>query len=74
MKALIFPGQGCQKEGMGKDLYEKFPVAKELFEKEKISGDDFEKLMKGELVYEKTVKAEEKTEDFTSENLTVVSE
>ena len=33
MKALIFPGQGCQKEGMGKDLYEKFPVAKELFER-----------------------------------------
>lgn len=33
MKALIFPGQGCQKEGMGKDLYEKCPQAKELFER-----------------------------------------
>ncbi len=33
MKALIFPGQGCQKEGMGKDLYEQFPKAKELFER-----------------------------------------
>lgn len=32
MKAFIFPGQGCQKEGMGKDLYEKFKEARELFE------------------------------------------
>ena len=33
MKAYIFPGQGAQFKGMGKDLYEKSPLAKELFEK-----------------------------------------
>jgi len=33
MKAFVFPGQGAQFVGMGKDLYEKHPVAKELFEK-----------------------------------------
>jgi [acyl-carrier-protein] S-malonyltransferase len=32
MKAFVFPGQGAQYTGMGKDLYEKYPLAKELFE------------------------------------------
>lgn len=33
MKAYVFPGQGAQFVGMGKDLYENNPEAKELFEK-----------------------------------------
>ena len=33
MKAFVFPGQGSQFVGMGKDLYETSPLAKELFDK-----------------------------------------
>ncbi len=31
--AYIFPGQGAQRVGMGKDLYENFPKAKEVFDR-----------------------------------------
>ncbi|OJV22825.1 MAG: [acyl-carrier-protein] S-malonyltransferase [Bacteroidetes bacterium 41-46] len=33
MKAFVFPGQGAQFSGMGKDLYNTNPLAQELFEK-----------------------------------------
>jgi len=33
MKAYVFPGQGAQYPGMGKDLYEGSDLAKDLFEK-----------------------------------------
>ena len=33
MKAYIFPGQGAQFVGMGKDLYDNHDIAKEMFEK-----------------------------------------
>lgn len=46
MKAYIFPGQGAQFTGMGKDLYENSPKAKELFQQaNEILGFDITKIM-----------------------------
>ena len=36
MKTLIFPGQGSQIVGMGKDLYNKFDLVKKIFLKKQI--------------------------------------
>lgn len=44
--ALVFPGQGAQSPGMGKELYEASPAAKALFDKaEGILGFDIVKIM-----------------------------
>ena len=46
MKAYVFPGQGAQFVGMGKDLYDNSPEAKALFEKaNKILGFNITDIM-----------------------------
>ena len=49
MKAFIFPGQGIQKAGMGKDLYLNYPAAKDLFNyADELLGRQISKIMIGD--------------------------
>ncbi len=45
-KAYVFPGQGSQFSGMGKELYDSSPAARELFEEaDRILGFEISKIM-----------------------------
>ncbi|MBP5316308.1 MAG: ACP S-malonyltransferase, partial [Bacteroidales bacterium] len=46
MKAYVFPGQGSQFPGMGKDLYENSAAARAVFDKAgEVLGFDIVKIM-----------------------------
>ena len=46
MKAYLFPGQGSQFPGMGKDLFDRFEIAKEMFQaSDEILGFDLSTIL-----------------------------
>lgn len=46
MQAYVFPGQGAQFSGMGKDLYDQYPLAQQLFaEADRVLGFSISEVM-----------------------------
>ena len=57
--SLIFPGQGSQLVGMGKDFYDSFDVAKEPMENMEVVmldfPDEYKKLLRQKYIYRMTM-------------------
>ena len=44
-RAFLFPGQGAQCVGMGKDIYENYEIARKIYQRaSEITGEDIAKL------------------------------
>lgn len=67
MIAFIFPGQGSQQPGMGKDLAEKFPAARQVFEE----ADDVLRFSLSELCFNGPAEQLQLTENTQPAILTV---
>lgn len=65
--AFVYPGQGCQAIGMGKDLYDHYPVAREVFDRASRSLE----MDIAELCFEKTIEELSLTENTQPAILTV---
>ena len=65
--AFLFPGQGSQSPGMGKDLADNFPVAREVFEE----ADDALGFSISKMCFEGTAEEMQLTENTQPAILTV---
>ena len=64
MNALLFPGQGSQKVGMGKDIYENFNLAKKIFKE----ADEHLKFSLSKIILDGPTDKLQLTENYSTSN------